>query len=741
MSDDSQDEDNLSSYSDSLFDKNPLSNDEVFDEQEQDTSNSSLCDDQNNSDDSEDDDDIDYDDDDDDDDIDYEDDDDEEEDDYFTFKSTFDDHAKLTQTQLAENNVRDTLAKQKTDRLLQHMRLITEKNKQKILENIVDINTLNSSSDESNSDQLNSPNSSIYSSNDYADTASDISKHKQMDSDKVNNDNNFINSFFKNISTVNQTNNSSEQTTSSNDYPVVFKIMQLPITNDIQKNNIDTNNDDTNNPLLNLLLKTRIIQQIMENNSNEDLPHSKKQCTESDNSTEKPTMTCDGINKCLRKNCNYNCGQLLSLINTELISMNEVARYHKLSRCELEKILEDITKIINTYGNDKNKLLLMRILESNMPDRVKNLSLELVKEIVSAQSNPILSGSHNNDKQKYLNGLLDIPFGIYKNIPVNKFENSIDECCNFLLDVYNNLNKTVYGMNNAKMQVCQIVSSLMSNKHVKGLVIGLHGPAGTGKTSLIKNGLSKSLNIPMEMFPLGGIKDGSTLTGKMSTYVNSKHGSILTALKKSKCMNPILYFDELDKVDSSNSQNSNDIENVLIHLTDPIQNDTFKDEYYDGIEFDLSKTIIVFSYNDESKINPILLDRILKIEVNGYNKKEMVIIAQDYLIPELFLNYGIDKQKLTIPNSVIEYIHDNYTPMEKGVRPIKQYLSHLITFVNTLSYLPKPSMLGEHLQNLDDLNFKYPLVMTKEMVKRIIGNTGELRQKIGLSEVAKSMFI
>ena len=661
---------------------------------------------------------------------------DEDDDDYDTFKSSFDDHTKMSRKQKAENDVKDALAKQRTDMLLQAINK-NKHNKRELISNIIAINTItnNENNSEQSEEQLVSPTSSN-SSDDNSGYSSEMSKENI----ELNDDEQFINY------------------SSNTSQPIFFKILQFPINdNDNDKSNNNTiansindepTNDTGNDDFLSIFIKSMLMRQLtspMNNNNNannennDGLPHLKKQCTESNKTQNQKPNVCNGVNKCFRNNCNYNCELLLALVNNKLISQPEIMKYHKYSRQELERILKETTRLTNTYSNDKNKLLLMRILDSKMSDKIKNICLELVKEIISNKSPiPISTG---NDKQQYLNGLLDVPFGLYKSIAVNNVDNTIDECSNFLLNVYDNLNKTVYGMNNAKMQVCQIVSSLMTSKNVKGLVIGLHGPAGTGKTSLIKNGLSKSLGIPMEMFPLGGIKDGSTLIGKMSTYVNSKHGSILTALKNSKCMNPILYFDELDKVGSDTSNKSNEIENVLIHLTDPIQNDTFKDEYYDGIEFDLSKAIIVFSYNDESKINPILLDRILKIEVSGYDKKEMVIIARDYLIPDLFLNYGIDPQKMTIPNAVIEYIYDNYTPMERGVRPIKQYLSHLITFVNTLSYLPKPSVLGEHLKSLDELNFKYPLVMTKEMVKRIIGNTGELRQKIGLSEVAKSMFI
>ena len=61
-------------------------------------------------------------------------------------------------------------------------------------------------------------------------------------------------------------------------------------------------------------------------------------------------------------------------------------------------------------------------------------------------------------------------------------------------------------------------------------------------------------------------------------------------------MNPIIFIDEVDKI--SNTDHGREIVSILTHLTDLTQNDEFEDKYFAGIKFDLSKALIVFSFNE-----------------------------------------------------------------------------------------------------------------------------------------------
>ena len=190
-----------------------------------------------------------------------------------------------------------------------------------------------------------------------------------------------------------------------------------------------------------------------------------------------------------------------------------------------------------------------------------------------------------------------------------EWDNYSKDRSTYLKTVHETLDNAVYGHNEAKLQIERLFAQWI-NGETKGAVIGLCGPPGTGKTSLAKNGLSKCLidddgkPRPFVFLPIGGSVNGSTLVGHNFTYVGSTWGRIADITMTSGCMNPIIFIDEVDKI--SNTEYGKEIVSVLTHLTDATQNDNFEDKYFSGIPLDLSKALIVFSFNDVSLLDPIL---------------------------------------------------------------------------------------------------------------------------------------
>ena len=205
-----------------------------------------------------------------------------------------------------------------------------------------------------------------------------------------------------------------------------------------------------------------------------------------------------------------------------------------------------------------------------------------------------------------------------------------------------------------------------------GTAIAIKGPMGTGKTTLVKEGISKILNRPFNLLALGGATDSSYLEGHSITYEGSTWGKIVDILIQSKTSNPIIFFDELDKV--SETPKGEEITGILTHLTDTTQNSNFHDKYFSEIELDLSKSLFIFSYNDESRINPILLDRMYKISIKGYETKDKIVIAKKYLLPKIYKQINFNKEDIIINDDVIKYIIENYTDTEDGVRNLKRCL-------------------------------------------------------------------
>ena len=251
--------------------------------------------------------------------------------------------------------------------------------------------------------------------------------------------------------------------------------------------------------------------------------------------------------------------------------------------------------------------------------------------------------------RRWLNEISRLPLGVYHKLPIannastsggpstSGTVNLTTEYASFLTRVNNTLNETVYGHVEAKDQVLRILAQWITNPGSRGHCIGIQGPMGVGKSSLVKDGISKALNIPFAFIALGGASDGSFLDGFSVTYEGSTYGKIAEMLMKAQCMNPIIFFDELDKV--SHSSRGDEIIGILTHLTDSVQNEKFNDKYFGEIDLDLSKCLFVFSYNDENLINPILRDRMIQIHVKGYSTQDKLQIAKNYLLPSIMKQY------------------------------------------------------------------------------------------------------
>ena len=361
---------------------------------------------------------------------------------------------------------------------------------------------------------------------------------------------------------------------------------------------------------------------------------------------------------------------------------------------------------------------------------VKLKQFEIFKkyeEIILKKVNTLSSSDSDNGEYHKLKNWVDtfvnIPFNKYSNLPVT-INDGIENCHEFMLKCKNTLNDVVYGMNDAKIQIMQLIGKWVVNPRAIGTAIAIKGPMGTGKTTLIKDGISKILNRPFNLLALGGATDSSYLEGHSYTYEGSTWGKIVDILLQSKTSNPIIFFDELDKV--SDTPKGEEITGILTHLTDTTQNTNFHDKYFSEIDFDLSKSLFIFSYNDESKINPILLDRMYKISVKGYDVKEKIVIAKKYLLPKIYEEINFNKEDIIINDDMIKYIVDNYTETEDGVRNLKRCLEIIFTKLNLFRLMKS----GENLFEEDlSVKIEFPLIITEKLLKELIKNKNSSDEK------------
>jgi ATP-dependent Lon protease len=382
-------------------------------------------------------------------------------------------------------------------------------------------------------------------------------------------------------------------------------------------------------------------------------------------------------------------------------------------------IMNELSSINKHINIDKPYRL--SLLQSNIPANFKATVLQKLNILKTIEP----GGSEYHKLKNWIDTFMKVPFNIYRNLSVNMNDGK-SACNEYMINAKKTLDNCVYGLDDAKLQILQMIGQWITNPSAMGTAIAIHGPPGSGKTSIVKEGISKILGREFAFIALGGAGDSSFLEGHSYTYEGSTWGKIVQILLDSKCMNPVIYFDELDKI--SDSSRGQEIASVLTHLTDTTQNNQFQDKYFTEIDFDLSKCLFIFSYNDESKVSPILKDRMYRIQTKGYDAKEKVIIAKKYLLPKIREQVNFEEGDIIIPDKVIEYIITNakFTQNEEGVRNLKRCLEIIHTKLNLFRLVEDNNILGKEL----DFKVEFPFTVTNNVIDILIKNEEKQNQSL-----------
>jgi len=423
------------------------------------------------------------------------------------------------------------------------------------------------------------------------------------------------------------------------------------------------------------------------------------------------------------QNRRNNTEEYYNLSNNETKHTGELEYFKKkLSNKEQLKIMEDLHAINEHIQVVKPYKL--TLLQSNIPAKYKATVMQKLNMLQTMEP-----GDNEYHKLKsWIDTFMRIPFNVYKDLSIS-INNGLDACNNFMTNAKKTLDDCTYGLDDAKMQILQLVGQWLANPNALGTAIAIYGPKGTGKTSLAKEGISKIFGREFAFISLGGSGDSSYLEGHSYTYEGSTWGKIAQILIESKCMNPIIYFDELDKI--SDSPRGQEITGILTHLTDTTQNNQFRDKYFSEVEFDLSRCLFIFSYNDENAVNPILRDRMYRIQTKGYDVKEKTIIAKKYLLPKIREQVNFKEGEIIIPDDVIQYIvtNEKLTQKEEGVRNLKRCLEIIHTKLNLFRLIhntDENSILGKNIQ----LKVEFPYTVTKADVDILIKNEEKQNQSL-----------
>lgn len=465
--------------------------------------------------------------------------------------------------------------------------------------------------------------------------------------------------------------------------------------------------EDIENEYLELVdLKKQLTEQLIKKPHNKILKRSIQECK-------------DSIHSLVRKTRKENTKKYHKLVHLDTKPTNEMDYFKtKLSNKEQRKAMDDLKEINSHIYTDKPYRL--ALLQSKMPSKFKAIAMQKLNVLKSMDPS-----DHEYYKIKnWVDTFMKIPFGMYKSVSVS-MEDGLPKCNEFMTNAKKTLDDCTYGLNDAKMQIMQMLGQWMVNPTSLGTSIAIHGPMGTGKTTLVKEGISKILGREFTFIALGGSGDASFLEGHSYTYEGSTWGKIVQILVDSKCMNPVFYFDELDKV--SDTPRGQEIIGILTHLTDTTQNSQFHDKYFSEIDFDLSKCLFIFSYNDETMINPILRDRMYRIRTAGYETPEKVVIARNHLLPKIREQVNFSESDVIISDEMIRYIISTFTKSESGVRNLKRCLEMVYSKLNLFRLITPENKIFSKEMSLD---ISFPITITKKEIDTFIKKDDVINQSM-----------
>lgn len=276
-----------------------------------------------------------------------------------------------------------------------------------------------------------------------------------------------------------------------------------------------------------------------------------------------------------------------------------------------------------------------------------------------------------------------------------------------------------YGLEKVKDRIIELLAVRKLAPDINGQIICLVGPPGVGKTSIARS-LAAAMGRSYARVSLGGVRDEAEIRGHRKTYIGSMPGRVINAINDAGTNNPLILFDEIDKM---SSDMRGDPASAMLEVLDAEQNKAFVDHYIE-IPFDLSNVLFVTTANDKSNIPAPLLDRMEVIDLYSYTAEEKFQIAKKHLVPKAISKHGLTKEQLKISDAAIRELISSYT-REAGVRTLERKINDIcrktaLVIVNDENTVQKvtPSNLSEFLGT--------PKYKEKTVLKNQVGVTNGL---------------
>lgn len=296
------------------------------------------------------------------------------------------------------------------------------------------------------------------------------------------------------------------------------------------------------------------------------------------------------------------------------------------------------------------------------------------------------------------------------------------------------LDDELYGMNDVKERLMEIINDRKTNPLNRGAQIGLCGKPGCGKTS-IAEATANALNIPFFKISLAGMEDASTLKGTDNVWVGASPSVLLKSMSRTGSCRGIVLFDEIDKLRGSRCEA---VQDALLHITDYSHNHSFQDVFISEFNHDLSGLWFFYAMNDTNGINSILLDRMSIMTVRSYTYSEIDRIVTGYVLPKALKNVGMSIDDVKLDGGALKEIRNLLSGREScdSIRSYEKMISELVSKINMLKTnreLVKSSRTPLRV-SYDIEGFDVPIVLSREHVKKLL-------KRDDSSELIMSMYI
>ena len=478
----------------------------------------------------------------------------------------------------------------------------------------------------------------------------------------------------------------------------------------------ESNIDKFYNTVKLILLKSQIVGFDTQNKINKDIVDTDNTCINTDNiNADNQLSVAQSLNgrttlsefivpmfEAIKLNSNFYDKDILEVLY-KYFSFDQQLKLNNLlikDSCNL-----GLTNSAN--NNEENDIMKRKIKEHKyMPQKVKKCAMEKIKEMKQGNSNEYYKQS------LFVKTLLNFPWPTPYDDQVFTKLKTHDSMREYLDDVSKKLDNIIYGHTESKKSIVELIGKWICNPNSAGYSFGLCGPPGIGKT-LFAKAIGKAMGIPFVQITLGGQNDGELLHGHGYTYTSSQPGLIIKKMNEAGNSRCIMYFDELDK--ACKKHDSNEIFNILVHLTDPNTNMQFQDRFFQEINFPLNKVLFIFSYNNDKLIDNILMDRIKQLEIKPYKIHDKRQIVKQFIIPEMCDSFKIAADTIKIEDNEINYIIESYT-REPGVRDLKREFERIFLKLN-IDKIYSANLFSDQTKNVDKI------ILTNKVIKEYLGES------------------